>query len=74
MRTEFLRRKQASHYLQEQYGISCATSTLAKYATIGSGPKYSKFNRFPLYAKSDLDIWVQERMSTKYTSTSEYCQ
>lgn len=66
----FLRRDQAANYLQDRYG-AYTTETLAKLATIGGGPPFVKFGRFPLYKPEDLDAWVESRMSKLVSSTSE---
>ena len=55
MATKFLRRKGASRYVEETWGIPLSPSTLAKYATRGGGPPYYKVGRFPLYTITDLD-------------------
>lgn len=66
----FLRREQAAAYLQERYG-AYTTETLAKLATIGGGPPFVKFGRFPLYRPGDLTAWAEARMSKLVHSTSE---
>ena len=66
----FLRREQAAAYLQERYG-AYTTETLAKLATIGGGPPFQKFGRFPLYRPDLLDEWALSRMSKTVHSTSE---
>lgn len=66
----YLRREQAAAYLQKRYG-AYTTETLAKLATIGGGPPFRKFGRFPLYAIEDLDLWAESRMTPKIASTSE---
>lgn len=68
----FLRREQAAAYLQERYG-AYTTETLAKLATIGGGPPFVKFGRFPLYRPEDLQAWAESRMSQKVRTTSELC-
>ena len=66
----FLRREQAAAYLQERYG-AYTTETLAKLATIGGGPPFQKFGRFPLYRPDLLEKWALSRMSKTVRSTSE---
>ena len=66
----YLRREQAAAYLQERYG-AYTTETLAKLATIGGGPPFVKFGRFPLYRPEDLETWAISRMSPKVRTTSE---
>lgn len=66
----FLRRDQAAKYLQERYG-AYTSETLAKLATVGGGPPFIKFGRFPLYRPELLDEWAKARMSKLVHSTSE---
>lgn len=67
-----LRRQEASVYLVELFGIPAATATLAKLASIGGGPPFYKYNRTPLYPRSELDAWALGKLLRKYCSTSEY--
>ncbi|WP_162652139.1 hypothetical protein [Lentilitoribacter sp. Alg239-R112] len=67
---QYLRREQAATYLQERYG-AYTPETLAKLATVGGGPPFVKFDRFPLYLPEDLDVWAKGRMSKLVHSTSE---
>ena len=66
-----LRREEASRYLKEQHGYSCAQRTLAKLACIGGGPLFCLAGRFPLYEPSDLDDWARSKISPRVHSTSE---
>lgn len=66
-----LRRKEASDYLREAYGIPCAPATLAKMVSIGGGPRYHKVNRSPLYPVSELDAWAQRRLGLLRSSSSD---
>jgi hypothetical protein len=61
---------QASEYIG-QFGMKVAPNTLAKYRTVGGGPRYRKFGRFPLYDDPDLDEWIEEKLSAPLRSTSE---
>jgi hypothetical protein len=67
----FLRRKQASAYLRDRYGLERAPNTLAKLAVIGGGPPFRRINRIPVYDPADLDRWVASIMSPLMRSTSE---
>jgi hypothetical protein len=67
----FLRRKAASQYLEETWGVNCAYSTLAKYAVVGGGPTFRRAGRIPLYATNDLDEWVASKLSPPMRSTSD---
>ena len=72
MRTHrFLRRKAASQYLEETWGVNRAPSTLAKYAVIGGGPTFRRAGRVPLYSADDLDEWVASKLSPPMRSTSD---
>jgi hypothetical protein len=67
----FLRRRAASQYLDEFWGVIRAPSTLAKYAVIGGGPVFRRDSRFPLYSPDDLDAWAASKLSAPMRSTSE---
>jgi hypothetical protein len=67
----FLRRKAASQYLDETWGVIRSPSTLAKYAVIGGGPVFRRDSRFPLYSPDDLDKWAASKLSTPMRSTSD---
>jgi hypothetical protein len=67
----FLRRKAASIYLRETYGLERAPSTLAKLAVLGGGPPFRRMNRVPLYAEDDLDKWVESKLGPRILSTSD---
>jgi hypothetical protein len=66
-----LRRDQAAEYIRANYGAPCTRSWLAKLASVGGGPAYQKFSRFPLYRKDDLDAWAQGKIGPRVQSTSE---
>jgi len=68
---EFLRRDAAAEYLQSRFG-AFTRQTLAKLASIGGGPKFRKFGRFPVYTREDLDTWAAARTSDLVDSTSEF--
>ena len=65
------RRKDASTYLEETWGIKRAPSTLAKLATIGGGPRFQSANRIPLYPQEELDAWARGILSPLKASTSD---
>lgn len=69
-----LRRKEASRYLKDRWGLDRAPTTLAKLATIGGGPKFQKAARVPLYSTQDLDEWVKGMLTPPVGSTSELPQ
>ncbi len=65
------RRAEASTYLKEKWGIDRKTSTLAKLASIGGGPKFQHCGRIPLYSDQELDIWAAALLSALKSSTSD---
>lgn len=67
----YLSRKQASTFLA-RLGLFVAPSTLAKYATVGGGPKFRRFGRQVKYLPSDLIAWAETRLSGPVRSTSEF--
>lgn len=67
-----LRRQEASIYLSEVFGVPAAVATLAKLASIGGGPPFLRYNRTPLYPRSELDAWALGKLLRMFTSTSEY--
>jgi hypothetical protein len=67
----FLRRRQASIYLRETYGLERAPSTLAKDAVIGGGPVFRRMNGVPFYSTSDLDEWVASKLTEPMRSTRD---
>jgi hypothetical protein len=67
----YRRRRRASEYLFERFGLNCAVSTLAKFATVGGGPKFVHAGRFPLYPEDELDAWALSRISLLKTSTAD---
>lgn len=66
-----LRRCEASTYLEQRHGLTVAVATLAKFATVGGGPAFNKFGRFPLYEPAQLDAWAKEKLGRSRTSTSD---
>jgi len=66
-----LRRTAASDYLKETWGLSYKPTTLAKLATLGGGPAFEHFGRWPLYRADELDNWVLSRLSPLKDSTSQ---
>lgn len=66
-----LRRKDASIYLLDTWGVSRTAKTLAKLAVTGGGPPFRKDGRFPLYLEADLDVWVEKQLSPLLSSTAE---
>ena len=65
-----LRRAEAAAFLQEN-GYKVATSTLAKYATVGGGAVFEMFSRFPMYRPRNLLSWAENRLSRPMRSTGD---
>lgn len=62
-------RKEAANFLTSRgYGVSAAT--LAKLATVGGGPVFTKFGRRPLYTRSALLNWAKSKTTPPRQSTS----
>jgi hypothetical protein len=64
-----LTRRQLSAALKE-LGISIAHTTLATKATRGNGPPFHKFGSSALYRWSEVQEWVEARLSGPHKSTS----
>jgi hypothetical protein len=67
---QYLSRREASEYLASR-GLRTAVATLAKYATIGGGPEFRSFGRFPRYEPSALDAWIKSKLTDPRRSTSD---
>ena len=73
IRKEFLTRGQAAEYCIKQ-GLPVSLKTLAKYAYIGGGPKFRKFGKMRVvYKITDLDEWVEQRLSDTFAATGIPC-
>jgi hypothetical protein len=68
---KLLRRKDASKYLEQTWGVIRAASTLAKYAVVGGGPAFQLLGRVPYYSIDTLDKWVLSELSAPMRSTSD---
>ena len=66
-----LRRCEASTYLEQKHGLPVAVATLAKYASVGGGPAFKLFGRFPFYEPAALDNWVSTKLGKARNSTSD---
>jgi len=69
MNSRLLSRAEAAEYCQSR-GLPVAAATLAKYATVGGGPTFHKFSRFPRYSEEMLDAWIASKLSAPMRSTS----
>ena len=66
-----MRRAEASRYLAEVHGIVRSPATLAKYASLGGGPKYELAGKWPLYRPEFLDEYAAAMLSRPVRSTAE---
>jgi hypothetical protein len=64
-------RKLASEYLALVHGIIVAPATLAKYASVGGGPRFYKWHRTPLYPTAELEVWAEQQLGKLRRSTSD---
>jgi len=64
------RRRETAQFLSER-GYTTASSTLAKYASVGGGPPFVSWGRIPLYEEPDLMAWAEGRLARKRRTTSE---
>jgi hypothetical protein len=70
----YLRRKQAAQYLNDDWGIPTAASTLAKRAVVGGGPSFHSAGRIPLYSLDELDRYARAKLGKPRKSTSEIAE
>lgn len=59
--SELLTPTEAAAYLR------LSKSTLAKLRCVGGGPKYKPFGRKIVYARSELDAWIEDRTAANTT-------
>jgi hypothetical protein len=52
-------------------GYPITASTLAWFASMGGGPPFQKFGRYPIYTWGTSVEWAQSRLSRPVKSTSE---
>ena len=72
MTANFLTRVEASAYLLEVWRLRRSVSYLNQMAARGSGPKFHKGGRTPLYAPSDIDEWAKETIGPAVLSNIEH--
>jgi hypothetical protein len=65
-----LRRREAAQFLTD-HGFSTAPATLAKLASIGGGPMFRYWGRFPIYTPHNLLEWAHARSTEPRRSTSD---
>jgi hypothetical protein len=61
---QYLRRRQASQYLAEVWGLKYAESTLARLCCQGRGPKTSYDGRTALHTPEALDAFARSRITS----------
>ena len=62
----------ASEYLKLRHGIKRSPQTLAKYRSLGGGPKFRRAGRQITYELDYLDEYARQLLGEVVTSTSEY--
>ncbi|MCL8382487.1 helix-turn-helix transcriptional regulator [Xanthobacter aminoxidans] len=63
---------EASAYLGYHLGCSVAVATLARWRCVTSfGPPFHRIGRRVVYARSDLDAWINKRLGNARRSTSQ---
>jgi hypothetical protein len=68
---KYLRRKQAARYLNDDWGVPTAATTLAKKAVVGGGPAFHSAGRIPLYSVEELDRYAKAKLGKPRKSTSD---
>lgn len=67
---KYMTRTEAADYLAAR-GIPYSPKTLQKFATVGGGPVYRRCGNKALYTASDLDAWIESKLSAPRSNTSE---
>jgi len=67
---QYFSRREAADFLSAQ-GLRVAPATLAKFATVGGGPRMRHFGRRVVYEGRHLLDWANERLSAPCRSTSD---
>jgi hypothetical protein len=68
---KYHRRKAASQYLRDHWGLEYSPKTLAKLAVTGGGPVFQRAGRFPYYTISNLDLFAEQKFGKPMRSTSD---
>jgi hypothetical protein len=68
---EFLTRAEASQFLTFSKGLVVSVKSLAKYVTIGGGPKYHKWGGRVVYNRTELINWSMAKLSRAYENSSQ---
>jgi hypothetical protein len=66
----FLNRDEAAAYVRSK-GLPCAKLTLQKLASVGGGPEFQKFGRFPVYRVDLLDAWIERKLGDPRAETDK---
>jgi hypothetical protein len=67
----YLRRREVPQYLDEEWGVPCAYTSLMRMASVGGGPLFRHFGRVVVCAPEDLDTWAEAKLSRPKRSTSD---
>lgn len=67
---KYLSTSQASNFCKDS-GVPAEETTLAKYRSLGGGPKFYKFGNRALYTQEDLEDWIAGKIGSPVSSTSE---
>jgi hypothetical protein len=68
---DVLLRRDATAEALTAAGYPTAKSTLAWFASMGGGPPFQRYGKYPLYRWGGALAWAQERLSRPVNSTSE---
>lgn len=72
MTKKHLRPREASQFLNDEFGIRRAASTLAKQRCWGGdAPNFRRIGRAIYYSESDLRTWAERALGTAYRNTSD---
>jgi hypothetical protein len=64
-------RREASVYLWERWRLSYTPATLARLASLGTGPIYRKRGPYAYYQDEDLDAFAHTKISGPMRKASE---
>ena len=62
---KYLNRANGAAYVRDVRGLPCAPNTLEKLASTGGGPTFYKFGGRAFYLQTDLDAWVDAKLSKR---------
>ena len=72
---DHVNRDDAAAYISERHRLGCTRQYLARLASKGGGPPFRRLNgRWPIYKKSDLDVWAATRVSEPMLRASDRFQ